>query len=184
MGRKLFYATATHELGRFTLAATEKGLCALRLPGPGEGVFLRKLVESLGAEPENARQRMSHAIAQLEEYLAGSRREFELDIDPAGTEFQQRVWSALTTIPFGQTRTYGQIAAQIGSPGAARAVGLACGRNPIAIVVPCHRVVASGGSLGGYGGGLEWKKRLLGIESNAMPEVAEGMRRTIEPPAT
>ncbi len=182
MGRKLFYATATHELGRFTLAATEKGLCALRLPGPGEGVFLRKLVEALGAEPENARQRMSHAIAQLEEYLAGSRREFELDIDPAGTAFQQRVWSALATIPFGETRTYGQIAAQIGSPGGARAVGLACGKNPVAIVIPCHRVVATRGHLGGYGGGLDWKKRLLGIESNAAPAVPGQARQTIEPP--
>jgi O-6-methylguanine DNA methyltransferase len=165
VGRKLFYATANLELGRFTLAATERGLCALRLPGPGEGVFLRKLVETLAADPENAPQRMSHAIAQLEEFLSGTRREFELDVDPVGSEFQLRVWRELAAIPFGETRTYGEIAAALGSPGAARAVGLACGKNPVAIVIPCHRVVASGGRIGGYGGGVEWKRRLLALEA-------------------
>lgn len=165
MARKLFYATANLELGRFTLAATESGLCALRLPGPGEGIFLRRLVESLAAEPENAPQRMSHAIVQLEEFLAGSRREFEIEVDPAGSEFQLKVWRALLSIPFGETRTYGDIAAALGSPGAARAVGLACGKNPVAIVIPCHRVVAAGGRIGGYGGGVEWKRRLLALEA-------------------
>lgn len=165
VGRKLFYATANLELGRFTLAATESGLCALRLPGPGEGIFLRKLVETLAADPENAPHRMSHAIAQLEEFLGGSRREFEIDVDPTGSEFQLRVWRELLTIPFGETRTYGDIAAALGSPGAARAVGLACGKNPIAIVIPCHRVVAAGGRIGGYGGGIEWKRRLLALEA-------------------
>ena len=165
MALRLFYATANLELGRFVLAATETGLCALRLPGPGEGVFLRRLVESLAAEPESAPHRMAHAIVQLEEYLAGTRREFELDVDPIASDFQRRVWQAVSAIPFGETRTYGDIAAALGSPGAARAVGLACGRNPVAIVVPCHRVVAAGGRLGGYGGGLEWKRRLLALEA-------------------
>jgi len=102
---------------------------------------------------------------QLEEYFAGERREFELDLAPAGSPFQLQVWRALRAIPYGQTASYGEIAAAVGQPGAARAVGGANNRNPIAIVIPCHRVIGASGSLTGYGGGLPRKQRLLALEA-------------------
>jgi methylated-DNA-[protein]-cysteine S-methyltransferase len=104
------------------------------------------------------------AVAQLEAYFAGQRTEFDLELSLAGSEFQRRVWQALLTIPYGETRSYGQIAEQIGASGAARAVGLANGHNPIAIIVPCHRVIGASGSLTGYGGGLDRKRSLLELE--------------------
>lgn len=101
---------------------------------------------------------------QLRGYFAGELTEFDLTLAPEGTPFQQRVWRALREIPYGETESYGGLAARIGAPGAARAVGLANGRNPISIVVPCHRVVGASGSLTGYGGGLERKQQLLDLE--------------------
>jgi methylated-DNA-[protein]-cysteine S-methyltransferase len=112
------------------------------------------------------------AAAQLEAYFAGELLEFDLEMDMVGTEFQKRVWAALVTIPYGETRTYGQIAQQIGSPGASRAVGLANGHNPVGIIVPCHRVIGANGSLTGYGGGLERKKQLLDMERNRVAPLA------------
>jgi len=105
------------------------------------------------------------AVDQLEEYFAGQRTEFELELELAGTPFQRRMWSALMTIPYGQTRSYGEIAMQLDAPGASRAVGLANGRNPIAIIVPCHRVIGANGKLTGYGGGLSRKRALLDLET-------------------
>ncbi len=102
---------------------------------------------------------------QLEEYFAGERREFELDLAPSGTSFQLSVWRALRAIPYGKTTSYGEIAAAAGQPGAARAVGGANNRNPIAIVIPCHRVIGASGSLTGYGGGLPRKRQLLALEA-------------------
>jgi methylated-DNA-[protein]-cysteine S-methyltransferase len=104
------------------------------------------------------------AVQQLEAYFVGERTDFDLELSLAGSEFQRRVWQALLTIPYGETRSYGEIAEQIGASGAARAVGLANGRNPIAIIVPCHRVIGASGSLTGYGGGLERKQSLLELE--------------------
>jgi methylated-DNA-[protein]-cysteine S-methyltransferase len=104
------------------------------------------------------------AKIQLEEYFAGKRREFRLPLAPKGTEFQQRVWKALLAIPYGETRSYGEIARDIGNPRASRAVGMANNRNPIAIIIPCHRVIGSTGRLVGYGGGLDKKEFLLNIE--------------------
>lgn len=101
---------------------------------------------------------------ELAEYFAGRRRDFTLPLDPGGTPFQARVWQALRAIPYGETRTYGAIAALVGSPGASRAVGRANYRNPIAIVIPCHRVVEREGRLGGYGGGVARKRLLLDLE--------------------
>jgi methylated-DNA-[protein]-cysteine S-methyltransferase len=113
------------------------------------------------------------AAAQLDEYFAGERTTFELDLELEGTPFQRQVWAALRTIPYGETRSYGQIAEQIGKPGAFRAVGLANGRNPIGIIVPCHRVIGASGSLTGYGGGLDRKKALLDLEQErATPRLA------------
>jgi O-6-methylguanine DNA methyltransferase len=104
------------------------------------------------------------AALQLEEYFAGQRKVFDLPLDLRGTGFQLSVWRALRQIPFGETRTYAEVARAIGAPRAVRAVGAANGSNPVPIIVPCHRVVASGGGLGGYGGGLDLKRKLLDLE--------------------
>jgi methylated-DNA-[protein]-cysteine S-methyltransferase len=104
------------------------------------------------------------AVEQLDAYFAGELQEFDLSLHLSGTEFQRRVWNALRTIPYGETRTYGEIAQQIGAPTAFRAVGLANGHNPIAVIVPCHRVIGANGSLTGFGGGLERKSALLELE--------------------
>jgi methylated-DNA-[protein]-cysteine S-methyltransferase len=109
------------------------------------------------------------AAKQLDAYFAGERLDFDVELDLGGTQFQQRVWKALLTIPYGETRSYGEIAGQIGAPGAARAVGLANGHNPIAIIVPCHRVIGASGKLTGYGGGLDRKQTLLSLEKQRMP---------------
>jgi methylated-DNA-[protein]-cysteine S-methyltransferase len=109
--------------------------------------------------------RFAEARRQLEEYFAGQRTEFDLPLNAKGTAFQHDVWTALQTIPYGEIRSYGHIAAQIGRPGASRAVGLANGRNPIAVIVPCHRVIGASGALTGYGGGLHRKRLLLDLEA-------------------
>jgi len=106
------------------------------------------------------------AVDQLEAYFAGQRSDFDLELSLKGSEFARRVWQALLTIPYGETRSYGQIAEEIGASGAARAVGLANGHNPIAIIVPCHRVIGASGNLTGYGGGLGRKRWLLEMEKN------------------
>jgi methylated-DNA-[protein]-cysteine S-methyltransferase len=108
------------------------------------------------------------ARLQLGEYFAGSRREFELELELIGTEWELRVWNALLEIPYGETRSYGQIAAEVCTPAAARAVGLANSRNPIALIVPCHRVIGAAGTLTGYGGGLERKRSLLDLEAGRL----------------
>jgi len=113
---------------------------------------------------------------QLAEYFAGERRTFEVRLAPHGTPFQLRVWERLRAIPYGRTTSYGRLAADLGMPGAARAVGAAAGRNPIAIIVPCHRLIGAGGALTGYAGGLEVKRMLLELE-------ARGVTRTGEAPS-
>jgi methylated-DNA-[protein]-cysteine S-methyltransferase len=118
-----------------------------------------------GAVRDDEDAALATAAAQVREYLAGERRTFSLELAAAGTPFQHEVWDALTTIPYGETVTYGELARRVGRPGAARAVGLANGRNPISIVVPCHRVVGADGTLTGYGGGLERKRELLALET-------------------
>lgn len=109
-----------------------------------------------------------HAIQQLSEYFTGKRKEFTLPLHPQGTDFQLRVWKSLQKIPYGQTRTYGEIALQIGNPKAARAVGLANNRNPLAIIIPCHRVIGANGNLTGYAGGLDCKAFLLNLEQKSL----------------
>ena len=110
---------------------------------------------------------LKETARQLDEYFKGHRRRFELPLKFNGTQFQQRVWRALTEIPFGETRTYGQLARQLDNPSACRAVGLAHGKNPIAVIVPCHRVIGADGSLTGFGGGLPRKEWLLSHEGFA-----------------
>ncbi len=113
---------------------------------------------------QDASPLLDAAEAQLREYFAGARRTFDLPLAPHGTAFQQRVWTALRAIPYGETRTYGELAAAIGSPNASRAVGMANHRNPIPIIIPCHRVIGANGTLTGYAGGLEVKRKLLALE--------------------
>lgn len=109
------------------------------------------------------------AERQLDAYFAGRRQRFELKLAFAGTEFQRKVWQALLTIPYGETRSYGELAREIGAPDAIRAVGAANGRNPISIVAPCHRVIGANGSLTGFAGGLDAKRRLLAMEKGELP---------------
>lgn len=148
-------------VGTLRLVASDKGLA---------GVWFER------SRPERVRPRgdvesarhpvLVEAERQLREYFAGRRRAFDLTLDFVGTPFQRSVWNALLTIPFGQTRSYGQIAKQVGRPSASRAVGAANGRNPVSIVAPCHRVVGSTGALTGFGGGLDVKERLLRLEGS------------------
>jgi methylated-DNA-[protein]-cysteine S-methyltransferase len=108
---------------------------------------------------------LDEARRQLEAYFAGELREFDLPLAPEGSEFQLRVWEQLRAIPYGETISYGELARRVGDPAAARAVGLANGRNPLPVIVPCHRVIGADGSLTGFGGGLERKRRLLELEA-------------------
>ncbi len=119
---------------------------------------------------------VGEAAEQIDAYFTGALKTFALPLDPAGTEFQRRVWSALADIPYGTTESYGELAARVGNPRACRAVGLANGRNPIPLVLPCHRVIGANGSLTGYGGGLALKKRLLDHE-RAVPRSGASDRR-------
>jgi len=134
------------------------------------GVFMEehRHLPALPVESVEDRAPFREAWRQMEEYFAGVRREFSLAIDASGSTFSMRVWQELRLIPYGATATYAEIARRIGNPRATRAVGLANGRNPISIVVPCHRVIGADGTLTGYGGGLGRKRFLLGLEAAAI----------------
>jgi methylated-DNA-[protein]-cysteine S-methyltransferase len=153
-------------------AITESPIGELILLGDGTSVS-ELLINGDGKFDRRKQSRVqdqsafADAIDQLDEYFAGERDEFDLALEPEGTEFQRAVWSALEQIPYGETRSYGEIAAAVGRPKAARAVGMANNRNPIAVVVPCHRVIGAGGALVGYAGGLERKTWLLDHERAA-----------------
>jgi methylated-DNA-[protein]-cysteine S-methyltransferase len=150
-------------VGKLKLVASERGLAAILWENDNpRRVPLGDVVDS------DTHPVLLETERQLQEYFAGRRREFALPMDFRGTEFQRRVWSALLTIPYGQTRSYAQIAQQIGCPTAVRAVGAANGRNPLSIIAPCHRVVGSNGKLTGFAGGLEVKARLLSLERNGV----------------
>jgi methylated-DNA-[protein]-cysteine S-methyltransferase len=127
-----------------------------------------KPLERLHVSDTEIHDSVNDAITQLEEYFTGSRRDFELPLDLQGTEFQVAAWNALAEVPYGHTATYGQQATSIGRPKAVRAIGGANGRNPVAIVLPCHRIVGADGSLTGFGGGIEVKKWLLDHEQNML----------------
>jgi methylated-DNA-[protein]-cysteine S-methyltransferase len=149
-------------------------LGALLLVGDGES--LHGLCMQDGRRPARVHSswRRSPAAfadvrAQLREYFTGERQAFDLRLSLHGSEFERRVWGALQDVPYGQTASYGEIARRIGYPGAARAVGLANGRNPVAVIVPCHRVIGADGSLTGYGGGLDRKRLLLMLERGQLP---------------
>lgn len=166
----LYYQLLTSPVGPLFLAASSRGLVALefdkRLPGQQT---IRPNPRDLRAESqqlrfEQAAGKLRPYTLELEEYFAGVRREFTFPLDLRGTEFQLACWRALQQIPYGETRTYADIARAVGRPQGFRAVGMANNRNPAAIVVPCHRVIGSDGTLCGYGGGLDVKKKLLQLE--------------------
>lgn len=121
---------------------------------------------------EERPERFDEVIRQLQEYFSVARREFDLALAPQGTPFQRRVWNALREIPFGRSASYGEIARRLENPNAMRAVGLANGRNPIPVIIPCHRVIGADGSLTGYGGGLPIKRKLLALEGIEFRETA------------
>lgn len=146
--------------GPLTLVAADGVLCGLYMTEQRH----RPPEETFGERDDTP---FGEAIDQLEAYFAGELKEFTLELRLEGTPFQRRVWQQLCLVPYGETRSYGELAEALGSPSASRAVGLANGKNPIGIIVPCHRVVGANGSLTGYGGGLDRKKRLLDFESGA-----------------
>ncbi len=173
---ELLHSTVFNSMvGRLFLAASQKGLVALefdcRLPGqqtirpnPRDVRKENATNEKRKFSFETSPAKTQPYVRELEEYFAGGRREFGVALDLRGTDFQIACWRALLKIPYGETRTYADIARAVGKPNAFRAVGLANNRNPIAIVVPCHRVIASDGTLCGYGGGLDVKRKLLELE--------------------
>jgi O-6-methylguanine DNA methyltransferase len=163
----IHHASFESPIGTLRVASTASGLAAIDLPragGRGFAGFLAKQFPAARREEAFAPNR--EAIRQLLEYLEGKRQEFDLPLDLRGTTFQRAVWEALLAIPYGETRSYLDVARAVGNPEAVRAVGMANGANPVPLVVPCHRVIQSGGKIGGYGGGLDLKRRLLAMEQS------------------
>jgi len=163
---RLYFARFASPLGELGLYATDKALVALTWPrDTAEPGRVR-----LFSEPENVDNPVGHpllatAARELAEYFSGGRRSFDLPLSPRGTEFQLAVWAALRAIPYGATTSYGELASRLGRPTAARAVGAAVGKNPISIIVPCHRVLGAKGELTGFAGGIEAKRYLLELEA-------------------
>ena len=156
---KLAYKTIQSPVGKLKLVASDKGLVAVLWQNDNPNrVRLGELVK------QDSHLVLTEAQRQLGEYFEGKRRNFSVALDMRGTTFQRKVWEALLAIPFGETRTYRDVADRLGNARATRAVGAANGRNPISIIVPCHRVIGSNGKLTGFAGGLEVKARLIELE--------------------
>ncbi|HRJ77031.1 MAG: Methylated-DNA--protein-cysteine methyltransferase [Planctomycetes bacterium] len=158
------YLEMPSPIGKLTLTCSDDGITGVHMD---TGHF------NLPAQARRGHPLLDQARRQLEEYFAGRRKEFELPLAAQGTEFQRRVWARLCDIPFGETASYGQVAARVGKPKASRAVGLANGANPIGIIVPCHRVIGADGKLTGYGGGTHRKQWLLDHESKVTGKPAK-----------
>jgi methylated-DNA-[protein]-cysteine S-methyltransferase len=158
MNNTRFFTTVSSPVGRLTLVAAGDSLVALYFDDDPHAA-----AASVGATRDDRGLRA--VVTQLDAYFAGTRTTFDLPLAPEGTAFQKKVWAALRRIPYGDTASYGQIARAIGKPAASRAIGGANHRNPIAIIVPCHRVIGADGSMTGYGGGLRRKRLLLDLES-------------------
>ena len=154
------YKTVATPVGALTLVGSDRGLAAILWENDKPG----RVRLNLTARDDN-HPVLLETQRQLGEYFAGQRQRFSVKLDFTGTDFQKQVWRALLTIPFGQTRSYGQIAAQLDNPKAVRAVGAANGRNPVSIIAPCHRVIGANGKLTGFAGGLETKAYLLQLET-------------------
>jgi methylated-DNA-[protein]-cysteine S-methyltransferase len=153
------FKTMPSPVGALTLVASDAGLTAILWENDRPGRVKLGALEEAPDHPV-----LAEAERQIQEYFAGERTSFSVPLDFRGTDFQKSVWAALLTIPFGETRSYGEIARQIGRPGASRAVGAANGRNPLSIIAPCHRVIGTNGALTGFAGGLAAKEALLGME--------------------
>jgi methylated-DNA-[protein]-cysteine S-methyltransferase len=165
--KRYMYKLVDSPVGRLTLVATDEGLAGILWEND------RPRRVRLDIETEDDRHpTLIETERQLKEYFDGRRKEFAVKLDLAGTAFQRKVWNALLTIPFGETRSYAQIARQIGKPGAMRAVGGANSRNPVSIIAPCHRVIGSTGALTGFAGGLDAKAYLLALEGQPLRAVA------------
>ncbi len=159
----LYFHRASSPVGPLFLAASAKGLVRLEFEGREQPL------NSKDFELQESREMFEPCLQQLGQYFAGQRRAFSIPLDLRGTDFQLKCWRALLDIPYGETRSYRDLAQAIGHPKAFRAVGMSNNRNPIAIIVPCHRVIAADGSLCGYGGGLDLKRKLLALESAKTP---------------
>ena len=174
--RKMEDGKAGHSLetpiGVLHIVATPKGVAQVDFVSTKRGRARNEKTGSATAAAKQARTHIAKAIRQIREYFAGRRTDFDLPLDLHGTPNQQMVWQGLLEIPFGKTLSYGELAGKIGSKKAARAVGTACGRNPVPVIVPCHRVIGSTGGLHGYGGGL-WRKRLLLELEGVIPKGAD-----------
>jgi methylated-DNA-[protein]-cysteine S-methyltransferase len=171
--KRRVYKVVDSPVGRLTLVATDDGLAGILWENDRPG----RVRLNIEAE-DNGHPVLIETERQLAEYFAGQRKEFAVKLDFAGTGtgFQRTVWNALLTIPFGETRSYGEIARQIGKPAAARAVGAANGRNPVSIIAPCHRVVGSTGALTGFAGGLDVKAHLLALERQSSSSAERSTR--------
>lgn len=163
-GLRIAYAVRLFPIGNILLAATERGLCSVKL-GSNTRVLERQLAEEFSeADLEKAPAALANAFAAVQAFLAGDTSIAKVPVDVQGTVFQRRVWEELRRIPRGETRTYGEIARAIGKPRAVRAVGSACGANPVALVIPCHRALRADGGIGGYAWGVQRKEKLLAME--------------------
>lgn len=158
--------------GTFHAVLSADGVCCLSFPHEPDACLSWLSRHALRAAPRGYDPRAQPLAEELDAYLHGELREFSLPPDLRGTAFQVQVWRELQAIPYGGVRSYGQVATAIGRPAAVRAVGAANGANPVPVVVPCHRVIGSSGDLVGFGGGLDWKRRLLAIEARGREEVA------------
>lgn len=154
-----YWTDINSPIGTLRLTANDDGLTGLHMEEHRHGP------DKVGSAWIRDDDTFGAAREQLASYFAGELREFDLPLNPSGTDFQREVWRALRAIPYGEVRSYRDIADQIGRPGASRAVGMANGRNPISIIVPCHRVIGASGHLTGYGGGLDRKRQLLHLEA-------------------
>jgi AraC family transcriptional regulator, regulatory protein of adaptative response / methylated-DNA-[protein]-cysteine methyltransferase len=163
-GARIRFATARSPLGRLLVAATDRGVCAVTLGGDDASLERRLREEYAAAEIARDRAALASSTRAIVEHLEGRMPSLELPIDVRATAFQRRVWEALRAIPYGETRSYSDVARAIGRPKAVRAVARACATNPVALVVPCHRVVRSNGDLGGYALGVDRKRKLLARE--------------------
>jgi AraC family transcriptional regulator of adaptative response/methylated-DNA-[protein]-cysteine methyltransferase len=178
-GLRVFYATAATALGHVLVAATQKGICRIAF-GDDPNELVQALRDALAAaDLVEDRPRITPFVEQIDDYLHGRRETFDLPLDVSTTAFRQRVWEALRRIPYGETRSYTEVAASLGLPQAVRAVASACASNPVALAIPCHRVLQKGGALAGYRWGLARKAALLDAEARHTAIAA----RADEPPA-
>lgn len=173
MGSECYHATRiASPVGELTLVASDAGLCSVTWPNERRG----RVAPVPGPVSGQGHPVLEIAQRQLSEYFAGVRTEFDVPLDLVGTDFQRAAWLSLATIPYGETASYGEQARRLGRPKAARAVGAANGRNPISIILPCHRVVGSAGALTGYAGGLDVKSALLEHERVSLHKTVDRVR--------